>query len=309
MLPVPPRPRPRQTGSLFLLALAVLASGLWPTLARANPVVNLLVSESGSFYQEAAATLAQSLGREGWKVNVSTIDRQPANGGALTVAIGTKALETALARPERPVLSLLVPRLTFERLAAGHAQVSALYLDQPLTRQLQLLRLALPGLKTAGVPLGPSSQELKASLQSAARESGIQVNSAVISQSADLYPVLTDMAEDSEAFLLLPDPLVAERSTLHNFLLHTYRLRKPVLAYSAPLTRSGALLSLYSTPSQAGREAASWIMESLYKNEIRLGVARYPKSFTIGINRTVSHSLDIALPSEEALVRDLEALQ
>lgn len=280
----------------------------WPGHALAAPVINLLVSEPTGIYQETAASLSQALSREGWKITVSTPDRFSATGGDLTVAIGTRALEKALAQPARPVLSLLVPRLTYERLAAGQRLVSALYLDQSLTRQLQLLGLALPGMKNVGVPLGPSSQGLQAALQSAAKASGIQVNSALINQSSDLYATLNDMAEDSQAFLLLPDPVAIQRSVLQNFFLQTYRLKKPVLAYSAPLVQSGALLALYATPTQLGEEAAAWVRESWSKGGFRLGEPRYPKRFTIGVNHTVARSLDIVLPSEAALTRQLEAM-
>ncbi len=290
--------------SFVFLACGVLCAGL----ARAAPVVNVLVAEPAGIYQETANSLTQALGREGWKVAVTSPGRNSANGADLTVAIGTKALETALAQPGRPVLSLLVPRLIYERLASGQQQVSALYLDQPLTRQLRLLGLALPGMKKAGVPLGPSSQGLQAALQSAAKASGIQVNSALINQGSDLYATLNDMAEDSQAFLLLPDPVAAQRSVLQNFFLQTYRLKKPVLAYSEPLVQSGALLALYSTPAQLGEEAAAWIRESWSNGAFRLGEPRYPKRFTIGVNRTVARSLDIALPSEAALSRQLEAM-
>ena len=297
---------------LARLSFVFLAcSVLWAGLARAAPVINVLVAEPAGIYQETANSLTQALGGEGWKVTVVTVTspgRNPASGGDLTVAIGTKALEAALAQSGRPVLSLLVPQLTYERLASARQQVSALYLDQPLTRQLRLLGLALPGMKKAGVPLGPSSQGLQAALQNAAKDSGIQVNSALINQSSDLYATLNDMAEDSQAFLLLPDPVAAQRSVLQNFFLQTYRLKKPVLAYSEPLVQSGALLALYSTPVQLGEEAAAWIRESWSKGVFRLGEPRYPKRFTIGVNRTVARSLDIVLPSEAALTRQLEAM-
>jgi len=290
--------------SYVFLACSLLCAGP----ARAVPVVNVLVAEPAGIYQETANSLTQALSREGWKVTVTSPGRNHANGADLTVAIGTKALDAALAQPGRPVLSLLVPQLIYERLASGQQQVSALYLDQPLTRQLRLLGLALPGMKKAGVPLGPSSQGLQAALQSAAKASGIEVNSALINQSSDLYATLNDMAEDSQAFLLLPDPVAAQRSVLQNFFLQTYRLKKPVLAYSEPLVQSGALLALYSTPAQLGEEAAAWIRESWSKGAFRLGEPRYPKRFTIGVNRTVARSLDIALPSEAALTRQLEAM-
>lgn len=294
---------------LIRLALAILmAGGFWPWLALAATEINVLVSEPTGIYQETAASLTQTLNRDDWKITVSTPERYSANSGDLTVAIGTRALEFALLRPGRPVLSLLVPRLTYERLASGQHQVSALYLDQPLSRQLQLLGLALPGLKKAGATLGPASQGLQAELQSAAKKSGIPVNSALIDQGSDLYAALTELAEDSQAFLLLPDPVVVQRGALQNFFLHTYRLKKPVLAYSAPLVKSGALLGLYVTPTQLGEEAAGWIRESWSRGAFRLGAPRYPQRFTIGINRTVARSLEIDLPSEEVLGRRLEAM-
>jgi ABC-type uncharacterized transport system substrate-binding protein len=279
----------------------------WPGLVQAAPAINVLVSEPTGIYQQAAASLTQALKRDGWAILVSTPEHNAVNRSDLTVAIGSRALEAAMARPGRPVLSMLVPRLTYERLTEGRRQVSALYLDQPLSRQLQLLNLALPGLTKVGAPMGPTSQGLQAALQSAAKDTGIQVNTTVLGQGSDLYTALTSLAEDSQAFVLLPDPVLVQRSMLQNFLLHTYHLKKPVLAYSAPLVKSGALLGLYATPAQLGGEAAAWIRES-WGSEFLLGAPRYPKRFTIGINRTVARSLEIDLPSEEALGRRLEAM-
>ena len=295
---------------LVCLAFAVLIGGVfWSGAVVAAPAIHVLVSEPAGIHQATANSLLQAMRREGWKATVSTPEQQSTSGSDLTVAIGTKALEAALARTGRPVLSLLVPRLTYERLASGRRQVSALYLDQPLPRQLQLLGMALPGLKKVGVPLGPTSQSLQAELQTAAKDSSIQVESAVIGQGSDLHAALSELAEGSQAFVLLPDPVVAQRSTLHNLFLHTYRLRKPVLAYSAPLAQSGALLALFSTPVQQGEEAAVWIRESWVAGGFRLGPPRYPKRFSIAVNRTVARSLDIALSSEDALSRQLEAMQ
>lgn len=293
----------------FLLALLVMGVP-WTGAALAAPTIHVLLSEPAGIYQAAGESLTRELNRHPgeWHINTLTLDRYASQDGDLTIAVGTKALEAALAKPGRPVLSLLVPRLTYERLASGKTQVSALYLDQPLPRQLQLLGLALPGLKRVGVPLGPISQAQQSSLQSAARATGIQVGSAQIHRGQDLHAALDALAEGSQAFVLLPDPVVAQRSTLQNLFLHTYRLKKPVLAYSAPLAQSGALLALYATPEQLGEEAAAWIRES-WGSEFRLGAPRHPMRFTVAVNRTVARSLEINLPDEAALTRRLEALQ
>jgi len=290
---------------VFVLLVAWLA---WPGRALAAPAIGVLLSEPAGIHQETAASLLQSLSREGWTISVSTPETHVKTDVDLTVAVGTHALEAALAQPDRPVLALLVPWLTYERLAAGQRQVSALYLDQPLLRQLQLLELALPDLKQVGVPLGAMSQGMQSALASASKDSGLPVGTASIQRGTDLYAALTTLSENSQAFLLLPDPMVAQRGVLQNFFLYTYRLKKPVLAYSAPLVQSGALLGLYATPSQFGEEAANWIRESWIKGEFRLGTSRFPKRFTIGINRSVARSLDIAMPSETSLTRQLEAV-
>lgn len=309
MPPIPrlARPPPGLSRLVRLVVVLLIAGTFWPRLALATPSINVLVSNPGGIYQETAASLTQALRRAGWKATVTGPDQYSAEAGDLTVAIGTRALEMALTQPARPILSVLVPRLTYERLASGRNQVSALYLDQPLSRQLQLLALAVPGLRKVGVPLGPTSRGQQTSLQHAAKDSGIQVNTALVDQGSDLHVALTRLAQDSQAFVLLPDPVVAQRSMLQNFLLHTYRLRKPVLAYSAPLAQSGALLSLYATPAQLGEEAAEWIAASQAKGAFQLGSPRYPRRFTIGINRTVARSLEIDLPSEADLAIQLEA--
>lgn len=292
---------------LFIAAL--IGSMFWPWPALAAPTISMVLSEPTGIHREAADSLARALGREGWNVTLATPEGYSARGSDLTVAIGTMALERALAQPGRPVLSLLVPRWSFERLTSDNRQVSALYLEQPLSRQLQLLTLALPGLTRAAAPLGPTSQGLRTDLQRAAKASGLEIDVAPVNQGLDLYAALTELAKDSQAFLLLPDPVVAQRSTLQNFLLHTYRLKRPVLAYSAPLAQSGALLALYATPAQLGEEAAGWVIESWRNGTFHLGPPRYPRRFSIAINHTVARSLDLALSSEDVLTRKLQAMQ
>lgn len=96
-------------------------------------------------------------------------------------------------------------------------KTSALYLDQPFERQLRLLELAFPGLKNAGVPLGPSSKGFLGNLQQASMESGIVVNTAFIGGGSELLSVLSELAEISQAFILLPDPEVSQRGTVQSF--------------------------------------------------------------------------------------------
>jgi len=61
---------------LIRLSPAVLTGFLlWPWLALAAPEINVLVSEPAGIYQEAAASLSQTLSRDDWKITLSTPDR------------------------------------------------------------------------------------------------------------------------------------------------------------------------------------------------------------------------------------------
>ena len=64
----------------------------------------------------------------------------------LVVASGEAAAELALARHARPTLVTMIARSRFEALRAAHPQaaLSAWLLDQPVERQLRLLRAVVP---------------------------------------------------------------------------------------------------------------------------------------------------------------------
>ena len=73
---------------------------------------------------------------------------------------GNVIAREALATDAAQTLCLLIPRQAFERLAPPRGdgrprRLSAVFIDQPLSRQLELLRIALPGRNRVGVVLGP----------------------------------------------------------------------------------------------------------------------------------------------------------
>lgn len=279
--------------------------------------ITLLLSEPGGIYQEAAQALRQELeqGAEGWQVRQQTLaERGAAGREELVVAVGVKALTAALAEPgTTPVLALMVPRLAYEKLLADgtaparRRPVSALYLDQPLSRQFQLVRLALPNVQRVGVLLGPPSAGLADDLAEAARTARLELDLRQVAATGEVFPALGDLSGETRVLLLLPDATVVNRGTLQTLFLQTYRERLPVLGYSAALATAGAVLGLYATPAQLGREAALLIRLAAKGRELRLPAARHPEAFSLRINRNVARSLGIALPAEAELSASLAA--
>jgi putative ABC transport system substrate-binding protein len=107
---------------------------------------------------------------------------------------------------------------------------------------------------------------------------------------------------------LLPEPLVVSRNNLQSLFLQTYRQRCPVLAYSSRLVEAGALLGLYATPEQLGREAGQWLKSLLPAESRKPPPPRYPVSFSVAVNPSVARSLNLNVPPADELTRRLRAL-
>ena len=104
---------------------------------------------------------------------------------------------------------------------------------------------------------------------------------------------------ESDLLLLVPDPVVANADTVYGLLLTSYRAQIPVVGYSEGLLNAGALVSLFSTARQQGRQGAE-IVGRLLAHEA-LPTPQHPRYFTVRVNASVARSLGLRLPAESAL--------
>ena len=165
----------------------------------------------------------------------------------LSAAQATIARENVLARPP-PTLCLLIPRQSFQMLppslgSGRDRRLSAVFIDQPLARQLDLIRIALPEKTRVGVILGPSSELLRDELRENVRERGLIAKLAEVSESASVYGALQKVLPDSDLLLALPDPVAVNASTAYGLLLTSYRAQIPVVGFSEGMVKAGALLA------------------------------------------------------------------
>lgn len=293
---------------LQCLGLALLLYCI-PTWAA--PDVILLLSEPGGIYQEAASALETELQQAGFEVAQQSLEqRGEPRAGGWVVVLGVTALQHALAEHSvTPVFSLLVPRTSYFKLVADQTRpVTALYLDQPLERMAALQRLALPDNRQMGVLLGPVLRNLPSELERAAVSQGLDLHYREITASADVFQALTELTKVVEMLWLLPEPMVVNRNNLQSLFLQTYSRRCPVLAYSSELVKTGALLGLYATPEQLGREAGQWLKSLLRAESRKPPPPRYPVSFTVGVNTSVARSLNLNVPTADELTRRLRSL-
>lgn len=309
----------------MLMRLRLLLLTLWLVLLGAGSVqaaealVVIVSSERSASYAEAAEALVGELERSGLAhrdVLQITAAELPAAGNLtpkLFVALGVEAAGL-LAKGEGrvPILCTLLPRVSFDRIMreSGRrpsAQFSALYLNQPHTRQLDLIRLALPQVRRIGVLWGPESQAQTTSLQAALHGRGLELVSARVGPSEPVFPGLKSVLEDADVLLAVADPQLYNASSLQNILLASFRARVPMVAFSPAYVRAGALLAVYSTPAQMGRQAAGLVRQVLQGKALP-ATPQYPQDFSISVNEHVARSLGLVLDANSLneRLRELE---
>jgi len=291
--------------------------------ALAAPRLWVALTETGGAYGEAGALLQQELaGRfdvslAPWTTLFARQDEVP----QLIVTVGVAALDGVLeALPQRgpawqriPLLAVMVPQAIFAaRRAVGpvlqQRAYSAVVLDQPLARQLALIRRALPQTQRVGVLAGPLTRPFVHDLKQAARPLGMTVHpSPAIDAVEDIYPALQQTLEATDVILALPDPLIYNPGSLQNILLTTYRARKPLVAYSPAYVRAGAILAVYSTPAQVARSAAEMLRH--WQPGRGLPPPQSPREFEVAMNARVTASLGLPVDPAAQIATDLRQLE
>ena len=197
-----------------------------------------------------------------------------------------------------PQLHLLVFREEYEKQAQCCDRTSAIYIEQPMERQLRFIRLLLPELRRIAVLIGPGSFTRESELLSLARGMGLEVELRRVASQRDIGPVLHQLRNEADILLALPDPGIYNHDTLSNILLSTYRNRIPVIGFSKGLVRAGALAAIYSSPETIGKEAAG---KALQMMRGRSPDGAYPQHAEFTLNRKVARSLHIQIPTDDAL--------
>ncbi len=229
-------------------------------------------------------------------------------GTTLSVAIGVRTCEIAAALESKiPVFCVLVPRSAFEKIQRERTgdtrMLSAIFIDQPLERQVELIRVALPGKGRIGVVFGNESFDQLPLLSAAVREAGLQLRWEKVTQSDALLGALQKVLGEADVLLALPDPLVFNRDSIQGVLLTTYRYQQPLFGFAESYARAGAILALYSTPAQIAEQCAEIILRAARMRNLVLPPPQHPKYFSISINNQVARSLGIVM-ADEAVLRD-----
>lgn len=285
----------------FLLAL------LWVGSCHAQKVL-IVEGDGNAGFAEASGACVRALTAAGVAdseilvVNRSVLGTLQPTGDAprIVITLGSESLVSTLKWiPARStLLAGLIPRSAFERATrdAGKRSggaLSAIYLDQPLTRQVEALRLLFPNAKNVGVVFGPESQATQPIVASALRSRGLEMQSATVGTGLSVFAALKFALDSADVLLALADTQVFNSGTIANILLTTYSAQIPMVAFSPAYVRAGALMAVYSTPAQIGNDLGN--VTSSFLQTGKLPLPHFPTDFEIAFNASVARSLGIQM--------------
>jgi ABC-type uncharacterized transport system substrate-binding protein len=298
-----------------LRAAAVgLLLALGPSPASAGSVA-LLLSGSGELYEQVAdgvrAELAPDSALAQFDLNSLQLGDLPrARSFDLTVAVGLAACERMLSERRRPpLLCALIPKPGFERLAGASppADVSAIFLDQPFARQLQLARALSPEATRAGVLAGPEFRRMTGSMRRDGREAGFTLDVEIAENERAAARSIQRLVARNDLILPVYDPAVLTPSTA-KWLLHlAYRDQRPVIGFSRAYVDAGAAAAVFSTPEQIGRQAGRAVSTFFRGAVHRLPAPSHAQAFEIRVNRRVAASLGLEPASDDSLERQVNS--
>jgi hypothetical protein len=268
----------------------------------------MLMVEEGGVYQEFAQSLTGAVERQNTALTIHH-GNEPLPESNLIVAVGMKATVLAI-NSGVPVLSVFVSKSAFDKLLRelpAHRErqsFSAIYLEQPGKRQIDLIAAALPGVKNIGMLYSAQSPDLS-NLRKAVAESRFNLRENKIESEDSMYRDLQLILQKSDVLLAIPDAQIYNSMTMRNILLSTYHSGIPVVGYSQPYVRAGALCAVFSTPQQFSTQAALMIRQ--FAETARLPSAQYSTDFDVMVNQQVARSLGIQIKETAALVRQIKA--
>lgn len=178
-----------------------------------------------------------------------------------------------------------------------NVKLTALYREQPLSRQLQLAKLLIPNLHSVAIIRG--NRELPQSAADLRRSSGIDVIEAPLDLQSEWPKLLSQLMHDNDVLLGIDDSQLYNSDNIRSILLTAYRHGKGLIGPSRAFVNAGSLASCYTGSEQYLQQLIA--MVGTFLNEHKLPGPQYPKAFRVAVNPQVALSLGLSIPDEKTL--------
>lgn len=291
--------------------IVIISLGVLVFSAQAEALrLTILNAEAGEAYQEFSASFIAESQRQNPGLDIIQSTTLPSDTD-LIIAVGLKSASIANGG-KFPVLCVLVSKAGFEKLVSELPEnrkskpIAAVFLDQPITRQVALIAASLPNFRNIGVLYSNHSADMGI-YRKAISDRNLKMHEQNVDSAESLFRDLEAVLGKSDVLLTIPDASIYNALSMRNILLTTYRYKVPVVGLSPAYVRAGALCAVFSSPAQIAVQAAKLATQFAEKGVFPL--SQYPTDFNVSINLQVARSLGLQLKEDTAIVREIKAAE
>lgn len=275
----------------FLLCSACL---LCSTALSAHAQIILSAEFDSSTVRSFTQTLAQALPKHNIhyvpRAQLTTQMQFPAE--TQLILLGPALLDWRLQLTEQAPATLILQvsrAQAYHRLANQQPkQITFLWSDPPLERQIALLKVMLPGLQNVGVLYGNHSSFLLAEIEHALQAENLTLHKYYWPDSYDARS-LRNLLEQTDVLLGIDDDNIYNPATIKSILLSSYARKQTLIGPTAAFIKAGSLASTYS-------DQDDWLhtlTKLLQTPATAWPRSQYPSDYKVMINRQVARSLGI----------------
>jgi len=267
----------------------------------------LVLSDNAAPYKEFTSSFNEAMQNSSWKITPALSGRgdfgPPPN---LIVTVGIDAFRETLPRAgNTPVIATMIGRQIYQKILAEsgrpRGRSTAIYIEQPYSRQAAFIRHLLPGKKRAGVLVSSDGRSELSVIRQAFLNSGMSLDTEDSETDESLLPAANTLFDRVDFLLATPDAKIYKRDQIKTLLLTSYRHQKPVIAFSSAFVTAGAVAAIFSSPKQIARQSAQMVID----HGSNLVAPEYPDQFSIAINRNVADALNLHFADEIDIRRAL----
>lgn len=226
---------------------------------------------------------------------LNTLPKSPKDTKVKTwLAMGAKPLATLLSRVENTedvrILGLFIRSEAQTKLKKLFPNKSFSLLDNspPLSRQLALIKVLSPQIKSVAIFYTNEAPVNLTNLNPLAKKLGLSIKTAAINDPLNWERTSLKVLKETDVVLGINEPAIYNATTIRSILMRLYRASRPLLGPDKGYVRAGAVASTYS----GVKETIKAVAHILSSEQTIPAIVQNPH-FNVVVNTQVARSLDI----------------
>lgn len=231
---------------------------------------------------------------------------------ALLVTIGTNAARkaTSLKLPIQ-IIHTLISRSALYHLSFNKPldnNVTAIVLDQPVSRLLSFSKLLLGNVDKLSMIVGKSSRPDFKRYEIFANDRDIELSFSDLSTGKS-DQLIRELISSKSPIIALPDRETLDASNVKLLLYLAYQSRIPVIGFSSSFVSAGAIGAVFTTPDLVALQTIELISRWHAEKGILSGEIVAPKYYQVELNMNVARALRIVVEDAATITEKLKKME